>query len=90
MTQPSILAVWQKVSLSPMPACRFSAASALASAASTFTAKPFASSCLTQAPQQLQVGDFQTSMEEASAARRCHPKDIRESTNRVRIIMPPA
>src|SRR5262245_10741260 len=77
---PSIMAVWQEASLSPMPACRFSAASALGSAAFTSTVKPFTSRCLTQAPQHLQVADFQTSIEGSvsAALAGATPKTIRK------------
>jgi hypothetical protein len=75
--------------VAPMPACRFSAASVLASAAFTFTVKPLASRCLTQAPQHSQVADFHTSIEAAVSAALpgATPKTIRDNRSRMRIVM---
>jgi hypothetical protein len=56
----------------------------------TFTAKPLASRCFTQAPQQLQVADFHTSIEGeavSAALAGAKPNVIRDSRSRTRIDM---
>src|SRR5262245_66492295 len=73
-----------------MPACRFNDASVLGSAGFTFTVKPLASRCLTQALQHSQVADFHTSMVEApvsAAFAGATPKINRDKSIRTRIIM---
>ena len=72
-----------------MPACCLISASIPGSVGCTVGRRPFASRCLTQLPQQVQIADFHTSTELSIAAKAARSKASRETELR-RVAWPSA